>query len=146
MTGTGNFDAVLDCYEAQARKFRAEHGRPAVLVVDGVENLSPAVMQTLICDAKACVSTFCPALALHAVKLDAGIGFVQDWADQGHVRVVFVTSPGRFLQTVGGALQSWQANTIPARNVTYACACVRRVFWWQTSADSRAQTSFNWKA
>lgn len=43
---------VLTCYEAQARKFRDEKKRPAVLVVDAVEDLEKTLMEEMIRRAK----------------------------------------------------------------------------------------------
>ena len=45
---------MRDCFEDAARAFSKEHGRPATLVIDGVEFLSvdPALMKSLVTFAK----------------------------------------------------------------------------------------------
>lgn len=47
-------DAVRACFRGAAERFRAEHGRPAALVVDGAEHLSacPALTRALVRTAK----------------------------------------------------------------------------------------------
>jgi hypothetical protein len=48
------WDAVRDCFEDAAARFCKEQGRPATLVIDGVEFLSasPALMKSLVQFAK----------------------------------------------------------------------------------------------
>jgi hypothetical protein len=35
---------------------------------------------------------------------------LQDWADEGIIRVVFVTSPGKFISTIEGELSVFYKN------------------------------------
>jgi len=68
---------VNRCLEEAATRFRRERGRPAVLVIDGVEFLKE--------NEKFMVSL---------------VGYAKTWADNDDIRVVFITSAGRFVDVV----------------------------------------------
>lgn len=49
---------MLKCYEAQARKFRDKEKRPAVFVIDAIEDLEQTLQEEIIRRAKVSPSRY----------------------------------------------------------------------------------------
>lgn len=119
-----NYIDVLKCYEEQAKRFSKKEQRPAVIVIDAIEDLEQTLQVEMIRRAKVHSRSLCRVLSrtlqgsnsppaimsrstrsmsrcLIDVLLDVLL-CMQDWADEGIIRVVFVSSPGKFISTIGG--------------------------------------------
>ena len=99
-----HWHALNRCLEEAATRFRKVRGRPAVLVIDGIEFLKPnePFMISLVGYAKVHPNRGDRVLLQRRTLRPAR---AQTWADNDDIRVVFISSAGRFLEVAEGAPQ-----------------------------------------
>ena len=119
---------MRDAFESGAKAYKRKFSRPPILVIDGADFLmgdDTELVKKLVTRAKALArpplarASACRARMLPAPPCVLGCHFgcltsepyrahtcaprSQTWADQGVARVVFVSSPGRFMEFMRGA-------------------------------------------